>query len=209
MSPTIPTSTRAVLFDIYGTLLDGPRHPDRAVRMAEVARRFGLHHPSPLDEAWDRAVAAAHRISPEPWPEIDARELWRTLFPGLREAASLALEMEHAIHPVAPTPWAHDLLDQALDLGIPLGIVSNAQAYTRSLMRRHFPGHWPRFDPRLLAFSYEHGIAKPDPRLFQVALRPLLAAGIDRGDILLIGDSEPHDAVPARQLGLGFRRVSG
>lgn len=197
-----PSSAEAVLFDVYGTLLDGPRHPDRGERMAVVARRFGLpHHPS-IDRSFDRAVRDAHRASPEQWPEIDVRAIWRDLFPRLDDPDRFALEIEEAIHPVTPTPWASAMLDRASAL--PIGIVSNAQAYTRVLLERHFPDHWPRFRPDLVALSHEHGIAKPDPRLFRQAAGPLLAAGIPPDRIIVVGDSETNDRDPARRLGLGF-----
>lgn len=202
MKPTIPSAARAVLFDIYGTLLEGPRLPDRGTRMAEVARRFNLEHDSSLDQAFDRAVAAAHRASSDPWPEIDVREIWPEILPGLDEPDRFALEIEDAIHPVKPTSWAADLLDQTFERGLPAGIVSNAQAYTRVLMQRHFPRHWPHFRPDLLAFSYEHRIAKPDLRLFRKALAPLIAEAIDPARIVMIGDSPENDHAPARALGL-------
>jgi len=49
-----------------------------------------------------------------------------------------------------PAPARRRLLDQALDRGLPLGIVSNAQAYTRVLLQRHFPDHWEHFPPELI-----------------------------------------------------------
>ncbi len=202
MNPTIPSDARAVLFDVYGTLLEGRRLPDRGSRMAEVARHFGLTHDSPLDFAFDRTVAAFHRASPDPWPEIDVREIWAEIFPGLDDVERFALEMEDAIHPVRPTSWAADLLDQTFERGLPAGIVSNAQAYTRVLMQRHFPRHWPHFRPDLLAFSYEHRIAKPDLRLFRKALAPLIAESIDPARIVMIGDSPENDHAPAQSLGL-------
>lgn len=196
-----------MLFDIYGTLLQGRRLTDHRRRMAEVARRFGLEHDFALDRAFDHAVVAAHRASPDPWPEIDVREIWIHLFPELDEPDRFALEIEDAIHPVSPTPWAEGLLDQTFARGLPVGIVSNAQAYTRILMQRHFPRHWPRFRPDLLAFSYEHRIAKPDLRLFEIALAPLLEEAIDPGHVVMVGDSPENDLAPARELGLAFLPV--
>ncbi len=208
MTLDLPNSAEAVLFDIYGTLLDGTRRPDRGGRMADVARRFGLAHEIALDRTFDDAVAAAHHRSPEPWPEIDVREIWTEIFPAFGDADAFALEIEDAIHAVEPTPWAEDLLDQAFARGLPAGIVSNAQAYTRLLMQRHFPRHWPRFRPDLLAFSYEHRIAKPDLRLFQKALAPLLNEGIEPARIAMVGDSEEMDRAPAEALGLTFLGVA-
>ena len=203
----IPSNTQVILFDVYGTLLDGPRHPDRHECMTSVTRRFGLpDHPS-LDATLDAAIAADHRESTDCWPEIDIRQIWQSIFPTLRDADAFALELEEAIHPVSPTSWAIDHLDAAVASGARLGIVSNAQAYTRQLLARHFPDHWALFRPELCAFSYEHRISKPDLRLFQHAVDPLVASGLPPGQILMIGDSVENDQQPATELGLTFRAV--
>ncbi|GAA5483093.1 HAD family hydrolase [Haloferula sargassicola] len=209
MSLDIPPGIRAVLFDVYGTLLDGPRHSDRGPRMAEVARRFGLRHDFDLAAAFDEAVAASHRASDDPFPEIDVREIWSSIFPDLGDPGSLALEMEEAVHPVDRLAEGTRLLARAAGLGLHLGIVSNAQTYTRQLMARHFPECWPRFRGDLLAFSYEHRISKPDPRLFQCATAPLFDEGILPREILMIGDSLENDIVPARALGLRALHLPG
>jgi FMN phosphatase YigB (HAD superfamily) len=202
-----PATIQAVLFDVYGTLLQGRRTADREGPMTEVARRFGLPIGRPIAPLWDAAVEQAHAQSPEPYPEIDARSIWQDVFPDLGDPDQLALAMEEAIHPVRPTPWAADLLEHAVRQGCRLGIVSNAQAYTKTLLARHFPTFWPRFEPCLCAFSHEHGIAKPDLRLFHHALRPLLADGLSPGQVLMTGDSDACDAQPAAQLGLPFLLV--
>jgi HAD superfamily hydrolase (TIGR01549 family) len=204
----IPESIRAVLFDVYGTLVDGPRHPDRDARIAEVARRFGLAPRTAAGGRWDELVRRFHAQSPEPFPEMDAAQVWRGIFPGLSEsrADAFALAVEEAIHPVCPTPWAETLLEAAAARQRPLGIVSNAQAYTKTLLDRYFP---ETFEPELCAFSYQLRIAKPDPRLFEKALRPLLRRGLQPAEILMVGDSPALDGAPAKALGLPFLRVGG
>lgn len=198
----LPGDIRAVLFDIYGTLLDGPRHADRNQRVAAVAERFGLKPRIDLEVAFDLAVARAHRVSPDPYPEVDVREIWLEIFPGLTGPDAFALEVEDAIHPVTILETGHTLFREAVERGLPVGIVSNAQAYTRELMSRHFPDLWAHVRPDLLAFSYEHRISKPDARLFEKALAPLINEDISIGDVLMIGDSMEKDITPARSLGL-------
>lgn len=198
----IAAGIRAVFFDVYGTLLDGTRHPDRHERMAAVAERFGVKAECRIDEAFDRAVAAAHRASGEPFPEIDVRALWRLIFPALTETDAFALEIEEAVHPVIVHEEGAEILHQAVQQGLPIGIISNAQAYTRVLLKRHFPDVWPCLRKDLMAFSYEHRIAKPDRRLFEEAIRPLIHEGLSPGEILMVGDSPTHDIQPAEALGL-------
>ncbi|MCH7225965.1 HAD family hydrolase [Haloferula sp. A504] len=203
----IPAPTKAILFDVYGTLLDGPRHPDRRNRMASVIKRFELPEFPYPDTTFDQAIATAHQQSPERWPEIDIREIWQSIFPTLTDAGDFAFELEESIHPVEPTPWANRLLEASVETGAALGIVSNAQAYTRRLLATHFPEYWPQFRPDLCAFSYEHGFAKPDLRLFRHAVRPLIESGIAPAEILMVGDSDENDRKPAAELGLGYLTV--
>lgn len=200
--PELPRDIRAVLFDIYGTLLDGPRYGDRNERITAVAGRYGLAPESDCAVAFDRAVAEAHQASADPFPEVDVREIWSEIFPELREPDAFALEAEEAIHPVSVVEAGHQLLRTAIERELAVGIVSNAQTYTRVLMARHFPDLWTRVREDLVAFSYEHRISKPDLRLFGNPLASLTGEGIRPHEILMVGDSAEHDIVPARSLGL-------
>ena len=202
-----PTGIRAVLFDIYGTLLDGPRHADRQQRMEEVANRFGLPTDFRIDLAFDRAVATSHEESPHPHPEVDVREIWATIFPGLQDPDRFSLAMEEAVHPVSVLPEGELMFRQAIDSGLAVGFVTNAQAYTRILLQRHFPGLWNASRPDLMAFSYEHRISKPDLRLFRVPLKRLHEEGIRDHEVLMVGDSEENDIRPARRIGLRTHRI--
>lgn len=193
-----------VLLDVYGTLLRGHRidRPEDAMR--RVAAEFGLEITTPsLDAAFTQAIAGAHSRSPEPWPEVDVREIWRGIFPELNDPETtgpVALAMEQARHVVEPVSGAAEFLDRAADAEITLGLVSNAQAYTESLLEHHFG--LERFDSSRHAFSYVHRIAKPDPRLFERALAADDQRGLPRNQVLMIGDSLTNDIVPARSLGL-------
>jgi len=200
--PSLPAHARAAIFDVYGTLLHGPRHPDTLRRMNAVAARFGLPATPDIDLRFNHAIAAAHHRSAEPWPEVDVRELWSEIFPNLADPDAFALEIEEAIHPVHPHPVGTALLEQAASRGLRLGIVSNAQAYTPTLLARHFPTLWPLIEPALTAFSFHHRIAKPDPRLFRISLDALTADGIAPQEIVMIGDSPENDLTPARALGM-------
>jgi len=200
--PSLPAHARAAIFDVYGTLLHGPRHPDTLRRMNAVVARFDLPALPDIDLVFTTAIAAAHRRSPAPWPEVDVRELWSEIFPNLADPDAFSLGIEEAIHPVRPHPIGAALMDEAASRGLRLGIVSNAQAYTPTLLARHFPTLWPLIDPALTAFSFHHRIAKPDPRLFRIPLDALTADGIAPQEIVMIGDSPENDLTPARALGM-------
>ena len=202
---------KAVLFDVYETLVTrtspniGAEERDRL--MAEVAARFGYPGMTGLHEKFREAVVRAHANSPHPHPEVDNREMWLEILPGLDDADALSLAMEEAVNPVELVPSAGATLRALHEKGMRLGIVSNAQAYTRMILSRLLGADWNLFEPALFAFSYEHLRAKPDPYLFSVAMEPLLADGISPGEILMVGDSLENDILPARALGLHVEHI--
>ena len=197
---------QVVLLDVYGTLLRGQRFDRPETAMRRVAAEFGLRVTVPsLVDAFQHAIVRAHANSPEPWPEVEVRDLWREIFPELTAVDALAKAMERAQHRVEPVDGAAEFIAAATRAKLPLGIVSNAQAYTRSWLDEYF-GHG-QFDLNRSAFSYLHRIAKPDRRLFEVALAIDDQRGIPRGEILMIGDSDGNDIAPAVSLGLRTHRV--
>lgn len=202
---------KAVLFDVYETLLTGTRHADREARLRRVIRQFGLEFPDDqaLAERLDLEIRLEHQQSSEEHPEVDIREIWRRIFPRLDDPEPFALAAENAVHPVAAIPGAEETLLKLDRRGLKLGIISNAQAYTRKLLKRHLPEAWNCFDSGLLFFSYEHRISKPDSHLFRLAIDRLARDGIHPGEVLMVGDSETNDIGPARSLGLTTHLVRG
>ncbi|MEP4076366.1 HAD family hydrolase [Haloferula sp.] len=196
---------KAVLFDVYETLLTGSRKEDREPLLRTVTDRFGLEFPASqsLSDRLDQEVQLEHRQSPEEFPEIDIRDTWRRIFPSLTDADAdgFALAAEEAIHPVTAIGGARETILEFHQRGIALGIISNAQAYTKILLDRHLGDAWHCFDPELLFFSYEHRIAKPDSRLFQLAKERLAVRGIPVSEVLMVGDSIKNDIEPARSVG--------
>ena len=195
---------RAVLFDIYQTVLKATPVPraDRRDAMARVAREFDLPTHLPLDEAFDDAIRMAHHESPFPHPEVDVREIWRSIFPELSDPAGFAAAIEDAVNPTQAVQGAPDLIISLHQQGLELGIVSNAQAYTLPLLERHLGEAASCFTPELSVLSYQYLRAKPDPELFRIAIEPLLHRGIPASEILMIGDSPTNDIEPAKGLGL-------
>lgn len=200
---------RAVLFDIYETLLTAiPLTPEaRRCNLRLLASRYGIEPTLDLPEQFRSEVARRHQESPFPYPEVDARKIWRCILPSLRDPAAFAEDYEDAVHPVRAVEGAKTVLRQLHEMNVLLGIVSNAQAYTHRLLERELGNVHECFDERLLGFSYQHLRAKPDPVLFQIAISPLIEHGCKPSDILMIGDSETNDIIPAQKLGLSVHRV--
>ncbi|MEM1084613.1 MAG: HAD family hydrolase [Verrucomicrobiota bacterium] len=195
---------KAALFDVYGTLLIGSRVTGREAPLRKIVAQHKLSFPPDLSlsQSLDNRISEAHRLSEADYPEIDIREIWQEIFPDLIDADFFALEAEKAVHPVtAEQSAAATILDLHRN-GLKLGIISNAQAYTRILLKEHLGPAWDCFDPNLCLYSYEHRIAKPDPFLFQTAIERLSRHGITPSETVMIGDSVENDIEPARRLGM-------
>lgn len=203
---------RGVLFDFAGTLFnaepdvsalrgitdaDGkPLSPDA---FGELVRRIT----APITSFAD--FDEEHRLA---WERRDLDPvLHRKVFvEAIRQAG--VPQREQAVHLYetmidtagwTPYPDALQVLDSLPRQGIPVAVVSNIGFDIR-----------PAFELSGLAvhvkeyvLSYEHGVVKPDGRIFQLALD---AIGVDAADAVMIGDSEEADG-GARALGMAFALV--
>ncbi|MBU4460521.1 MAG: HAD family hydrolase [Verrucomicrobia bacterium] len=218
---------RAVLFDVYGTLLVseagepvecGRPHGDLAVCAAFEA--CGLSS-CPTDKAaavdlvLRRVVSAEKdrlRAAGSPHPEIDILAVWSRVLDLCRteglvstdipepDLERLALVHECMANPVWPMPGAADTLAGLRARGFVLGIVSNAQFYTPLILQALFGADLKAlgFDDGCCAWSYRAGIGKPDPALFRLAARGLLKRhGIAPGETLFVGNHIEKDVVAA------------
>ncbi|MEU6089924.1 HAD-IA family hydrolase [Streptomyces sp. NPDC047085] len=95
---------------------------------------------------------------------------------------------ERHMSPSAWTPYpdAAEVLRTLRERGIGVGVVSNIGWDLRPVFREH--GLDACVDAYVL--SYEHGVQKPDPRLFSAACAQL---GADPRQVLMVGDSRPAD----------------
>ncbi len=186
---------RAVLFDVYGTLL--------------VSRAGGSHPDPELREA----IARVHAASPHPFPEVDIREIYAGLRPELTaaEIEALAMEQECAFNPVSAMPGAVDTLRTLASSGMALGLVSNAQFYTVPILERCLGASLAGLgiDPALCQFSYALRRAKPDPVIFHAAQEALAQRGIEPAAVLYVGNDVRNDIDPARATGFRTALLAG
>ena len=227
------TGVRALLFDVYGTLLisgSGDVGTAHEVTRGDVMRAAleaaGLLPPAQplnpppglLEDIIGRHHERARREGIE-YPEVDILEVWADALGmlGLGPASMdslrrLAVEYECATNPVWPMPGMSQLLDSLVDRDLPLGIVSNAQFYTpltlEALTGRRLEDLG--FDPGLCAWSWRLREAKPSPSLFRGVLRRLAKRyGIAPHQVLYVGNDMLKDIVPAHALGLGTVLFAG
>jgi putative hydrolase of the HAD superfamily len=215
-SPPLPSSIRAVLFDVYGTLFCSAAGDigtvgglDRAGGSLEsLAGEYALTAEQLRDYFQGRVREIHGELSAKsPWPEVRVEEIWarflRDLGKGEGAARELALRYELAVNPVYPMPGAGELIGQLRRAGYVLGIVSNAQFFTPLLFAAFFgglPGDLG-FDPALLIYSFAAGEAQPAARLFDRAADHLAGLGIGPEQCLYVGNDMLTDIYGASRAG--------
>lgn len=210
-------SVRAVVFDVYQTLLEVlPAPADAEPRWHKLwARLPGAAAAPSLDEFAQRCqevIAAEHAraraagiVCPEVfWPDIVAE-----VAPALARLDAAArdtwlYEQMQLTRTVRLRSEAADPLRELAARGAVLGIASNAQPYTLRELEAALAGvglSRRLFAERACFWSFEHGFSKPDPHVFQLLSARFQAMGIARREILMVGDRRDNDVEPARQAG--------
>ncbi len=210
-------SLRAVLFDVYGTLLEIGPAPDDAEALWQglVASSLGVSAPLSFlafGAACEQSVARRHalvRSQGIAWPEVDwpsvvaeALPDFHRLAPAAREA--FLLRQMRLLRTLRLRAGSGPVLHALSRTGAALGIVSNAQAYSRRELADALAPEalsLASFDPDLCFWSYQHGFSKPDPHVFRILTARLEARGIAPHEILMIGDRLDNDVIPARAHG--------
>ncbi|MFF8604937.1 HAD family hydrolase [Streptomyces sp. NPDC015346] len=195
---------KGVLFDFSGTLFRIESTEDwlRAAvgasgtamaeaELAECAARLEAAGAQPGGAYPARLPARLETL----WHERDLDgERHRAAYTALaREAGLPSPELAEALYdrhrdPAAwlPYPDAESTLRELRGRAIPVAVVSNIGWDLRPVFRHH--GLDPLVDTYLL--SYEYGVQKPDPRLFQAACDEL---GLHPRHVLMVGDHPAAD----------------
>lgn len=210
---------RAVIFDIYDTLLErAPRPKDAALRWEELWQRMlGSSAPVSLEEfagQCDELVQQEHGLARAlgvMYPEV----LWSEIVAQARtELASLTTEQREEFvfqhtqlrHTARLMVGAAPVLKALKDDCLVLGLASNAQSYTRRELERELASArltLDLFHPALLLFSFEMGFSKPDPYFFRVLSTRLRLMAIAPAETLFVGNRPENDLAPSR--GQGWR----
>jgi FMN phosphatase YigB (HAD superfamily)/glycosyltransferase involved in cell wall biosynthesis len=203
---------RAVVFDIYGTLLIAPAggaRPDPAAdgMLRKILQQFGHEAPDSPSTALHEAVRRHHAAAGVPFPEVDLRVLWREVLSLGPDAdlGPLVEEIEAAWHPSRPMPGAAETVRRLSRSGISLGLLSNAQCNTLGQLG----GIADLFAPELTILSYQHGIAKPSAGLFAMMADRLAGRGIAPEETLFIGNDPAQDIAPAAAHGFKTALFTG
>jgi putative hydrolase of the HAD superfamily len=210
----LPRNPRAVLFDVYGTLLVRipDAHPCPAIRDLALRRLIDRHRldtgPSELEGSLQAAIAGEHarmRARGVLYPEVRIEKIWGGLFPGREPGALREMIVEHelATHPSWPMPGCRSILAALKRRGTVLGIISNAQFYTPLFLQAFLRDSVEAlgFSPSLCLYSCDFGIAKPERVLFDLASERLGTLGVAPQETLMIGNSTVDDVAPASKVG--------
>jgi len=229
--PVLPTLSdiRAVLFDIYGTLIISgsgdvgvAMAQDNAAAFTAALNAMNLAANVPDGQA---GVARLHEIITQhharrrdegvEYPEVDIREVWAELFdtpPDRDTLEALSIEYECRVNPTWPMPDLVDTLDALHGKDLTLGIISNAQFFTPLL----FPAYTDRtledfgFTDELCIYSYELLEAKPSTAMYEQAAERLRDHhGILPRQVLYVGNDMLNDITPATQVGFKTALFAG
>jgi FMN phosphatase YigB (HAD superfamily) len=208
---------RAILFDVYGTLMRVGPAPANAEKLGqELFQEFSRSAP-PLARldfsiACNRAIMLRHNSAhargiayPEIlWPSIVAEivSAFATLEP--EQQTEFIFRQIQIGRTIGLMPSAAETLRWLTGKHCLLGIASNAQAYTlrelsTALKAEGCPSQL--FAPDLCYWSYQNGFSKPDPHGFQMLRIRLEAHGISPMETLMVGDRLDNDVTPARLQG--------
>ena len=221
---------RAVLFDIYGTLVisgsgdigltrlqDGDAVVEALAQMnlAEASRNGADTH------GLKEVVLAMHqrrRGEGVEFPEVDIIEVWRELLARCRSEVDeetlmrLAVEHECRNNPVWPMPDLAATLGRLREHGQILGIVSNAQFYTPIMLEAFLDADLDQvgFDPHIAAWSYRLLEGKPSRRPYAGVLDALANEhGINAASVLYVGNDMRNDIWPAQVVGMRTALFAG
>jgi putative hydrolase of the HAD superfamily len=228
------SDTKVIFWDVYGTLvtsrrgdLDSLLKREDELRMAfdRTARNFSLRAaPGQLHELFLRGIQAEREVRTaegNAHPEVRVDEIWFKILekfesdepPTMSFAREVALFFERQANPKELQFRAFDVLTTLKKRGVRHGIISNGQFYTpielSDLLDEESHGairtYESIFDVRLVFFSFELGVAKPDPAAFHRAVEALTKGNIMPDDCAFVGNSLTNDVAPAQHV--GFRTI--
>lgn len=190
----------AVLLDAGGTLI--------TLDYQRVRECLGTDEELLGDEALDLAEARARSWAGE---AMARRLAWRELWNGYFSRALSLAGYPSDLIPEAldllweanrrqglwrrPVPEAAEVLERLHAAGRRLAVVSNAEGQVEADLERCGFGRWLE----TVVDSHLVGVAKPDPRIFEIALERL---GIGPQDAVYVGDVPAFDVEGAQAAGI-------
>ena len=193
----------AVLFDIDDTLYSSTGFAQRARANAVHAMvAAGLDAPEEVVQRELDEVLAEFSSNYEHHYErllqrLPARATQR-VNSALIVAAGVAAYHDTKFRELAAYPDVRPLLAGLSKAGVRVGIITHGLTVKQAekLVRL---GLVPYLDPKAIFISDQVGISKPNPKLYQVALREL---GLAPHEVMYVGDNPEHDIAPPKSIGM-------
>ena len=194
---------KAILFDIDDTLFSTTDFARRARANAVRAMiQAGLDLPEEtVQRELDEVIAEFSSNYDHHYDKL----LQRLRPPGIARqsralilAAGVAAYHDTKFRELAPFPDVVPLLAFLRDAGLVAGVITHGWSIKQAekLVRL---GLVPWLDPRAIFISDDIGISKPNPKLYQTALKDL---GLAPEQVMYVGDNPAHDVTPPRSLGM-------
>lgn len=191
----------AVIFDLFGTLVDNPTSPGvKRLRYEQLMSKVAVVVSIPTDDFLQAWAETAPRRGTGYFPTTEAniaficQELGRPIEAGkVAEAARMRFEFWRAA--LMPRKDSLATLAQLKASGYKIGLISNCSQEPPSLWSdTPFP---PSLDTAV--FSSVVGLSKPDPRIYNLACTQL---GVTPDRCLYVGDGESDELAGAARVGM-------
>lgn len=187
---------KAVIFDLFGTLIENFTRSDYAAVFAEMADILSV----PPEEFLQLWVEAFDQRATGVFPTtLDAiKNLSRKLNPRVTDnqiKQATRVRLDYTKRSINPREGAIEVLNHLKAAGYKTGLISDCTG--------EIPKVWggtpfaPLFD--VTVFSCKAGIKKPDPHIYLMATEQL---GVETKDCLYIGDGSSQELTGALQVGM-------
>jgi len=186
----------AVIFDVFGTLVDYLSDGEHARAFEAMARALGV--PTlPFREAWQQCIYGRD-TGTYGSVEDDIRHACALLeaYPTQEQVGrALNIRLDIYRRQLAPRDGALPLLTELKQRGLRTAVISNSAG--------ELPLLWPETPFTALIdaplFSVDVGVLKPDPHIYQVACARL---GVAPTRCLYVGDGSSHELTGALEVGM-------
>lgn len=228
-----PFPVKAVLLDIYGTLMISEAGDIGLTAVeADSGCPAGIYSGTEVMEypygqiktILHDLIRKSHTITKQQdqsieFPEVDIISIWEQLYtflglkePFIEDLIQTCLRFEIQTNKISLMPGAIQLLRDLAGMNIPIGIVSNAQFYTPLFLEYLLKDKLEAFNinEKISSWSYIIGRGKPDIQIFNKPVKILkMEYHINPEEILYIGNDMLNDVYTASSCGLKTALFAG
>ena len=187
---------KAVIFDLFGTLIENLSRSEYAVVFAEMANILSVPPDEFLQswvESFDQRATGFFPTTEDAIKSLSSKLNSRVTDAQIKQTARIRLD--YTKRSINPREGAIEVLGRLRAAEYKTGLISDCTC--------EIPNVWestalaPFFD--VTVFSCSVGIKKPDPRIYLMATDQL---GVDPQDCLYIGDGSSRELTGALQVGM-------